>query len=450
MAQKQQSITESMFGLSLPITPEFGGQMPIEKFRGSTPMGNITESYRQAGQSLQGSVRRLFGQQTPQEATVQKTVEQEKDIREAILTFQASNPSIDMNTPEALKKLANHAVTINPDLRMFSIQLNQRADALQSTLAAKQRKTIMEDAELDKLKAETKNLLNPKSGIKLAQSFQQAASALEYPIYGTIQEYTIDQRKEMEKYLRKKGITTAAAAKQSLKEEKREMRQDQKIKAASTTVQNLNDVIDRLENEKTEGKLSSAGLGGQLFSWIGGTDFKDLAENLKTIKANIGFDQLAFLKEASETGGALGQVSNFELENLQAVRGSIDQTQSPEQLLRNIKRVKETYSDYLRSVYNNPKVNQEVKARIGNLMGRFDIRDRERKTEASQLILKYNDSNAKILIDSFRRAMINLRKDRGSSVVNQELNNKQYTTTDVLKTVERKLIKEGRIKTKGK
>ena len=114
--------------------------MPIEKFRASTPMGNITESYRQAGQSLQGSVRRLFGQQTPQEATVQKTVEQEKDIREAILTFQASNPGIDMNTPEALKKLANHAVTINPDLRMFSIQLTQRADALQSTLAANKQK----------------------------------------------------------------------------------------------------------------------------------------------------------------------------------------------------------------------------------------------------------------------------------------------------------------------
>lgn len=158
MAQKQQSITESMFGLSLPITPEFGGQMPIEKFRASTPMGNITESYRQAGQSLQGSVRRLFGQQTPQEATVQKTVEQEKDIREAILTFQASNPGIDMNTPEALKKLANHAVTINPDLRMFSIQLTQRADALQSTLAAKQLKTKKDKLDIKKLELEMQQI----------------------------------------------------------------------------------------------------------------------------------------------------------------------------------------------------------------------------------------------------------------------------------------------------
>jgi len=155
MAQKQQSITESMFGLSLPTTPEFGGQMPVQRSNPSDFFGSVNEQIRATGRSGQAGLRRLFGQQTPQEATVQKTVEQEKDIREAILTFQASNPNIDMNTPQALKKLANHAVTINPDLRMFSIQLNQRADALQSTLAAKQRKIKKEDADLAKVEAET-------------------------------------------------------------------------------------------------------------------------------------------------------------------------------------------------------------------------------------------------------------------------------------------------------
>ncbi len=155
MAQKQQSITESMFGLSLPTTPEFGGQMPVQRSNPSDFFGSVNEQIRATGRSGQAGLRRLFGQQTPQEATVQKTVEQEKDIREAILTFQASNPGIDMNTPQALKKLANHAVTINPDLRMFSIQLNQRADALQSTLAAKQRKIKKEDADLAKVEAET-------------------------------------------------------------------------------------------------------------------------------------------------------------------------------------------------------------------------------------------------------------------------------------------------------
>lgn len=166
MAQKQQSITESMFGLSIPTNPEFGGQMPVQRSNPSDFFGSVNEQIRATGRSGQAGLRRLFGQQTPQEATVQKTVEQEKDIREAILTFQASNPGIDMNTPEALKKLANHAVTINPDLRMFSIQLTQRADALQSTLAANQRKMKKEDADLAKVKAETDlkkyELANPK------------------------------------------------------------------------------------------------------------------------------------------------------------------------------------------------------------------------------------------------------------------------------------------------
>jgi len=162
-----------------------------------------------------------------------------------------------------------------------------------------------------------------------------------------------------------------------------------------------------------------------------------LIETLKDIKKLQGNPNVIFYS-----------IENYNLEEIHLV--VTKSTEKNNRLEFHFKNGKETYGDYLRSVYNNPKVNQEVKARIGNLMGRFDIRDRERKTEASQLILKYNDSNAKILIDSFRRAMINLRKDRGSSVVNQELNNKQYTTTDVLKTVERKLIKEGRIKIKGK
>ena len=82
-------------------------------------------------------------------------------------------------------------------------------------------------------------------------------------------------------------------------------------------------------------------------------------------------------------------------------------------------------------------------------MGRLGITDFRKKTEGSQIILKYDDANAKILMDSFGDAMANLRKDKGSSVVNQELNDNLYTTTDILRTVERKLIKQGRIKVKG-
>ena len=414
-------------------------QQPITLGRGAmTPMSALTQRVMQSGEQLQGSIRGLFGQQTPEQA--QKT---------AITQLIRGNPDLNLNEPEGLRRMAKQAMNV-PGLEMFGIKLREQADILQEKQKVAQRTEVkellgIENTKLSILKAR-KDL---EGGTKLIARFQEAAAKLNFPIYQTLEEYSGSQRKAMAEYLESDRQAQVRAAKEAEREEKRELRQGMKIDAAFTTVQNLNDVIAQLEREEKEGGLSSAGLPGQLLSWIGGTKFKNLAESLKTIKANIGFDQLAFLKEASETGGALGQVSNFELESLQAVRGSLDQTQSPAQLLRNIKRVKETYGNYLRSVYNNPKVSREAKAEAKILMGRLGITDFRKTTEGSQLILKYDDANAKILMDSFGDAMRNLREDKGSSVVNQELNDNKYTTTDILKTVERKLIKEGRIKLKG-
>lgn len=418
--------------------------------RGRTPtvntgsaFGNISGMIQEARGDLSSSIRGLFGQQTPEEAQAQQLQEIKVAYSDALL-----NTGIDPNTPEGLTAAGNKLINNpNPNIQLVGHNLIKEAQKLEANLAAQQRKVKTEQLNI------TEKVLNIqeklRGGTELIARFQEAASALGFPIYKTLEEYSRPERIAMAEYLETSAVKVSAASKEERLKEKRELRQDMKIDAAFTTVQNLNDVIAQLEREEKEGGLSSAGLSGQLLSWIGGTKFKNLAESLKTIKANIGFDQLAFLKEASETGGALGQVSNFELESLQAVRGSLDQTQSPAQLLRNIKRVKETYGDYLRSVYNNPKVSTEVKAEAARLMGRLGITDFRKKTEGSQIILKYDDANAKILMDSFGDAMANLRKDKGSSVVNQELNDNLYTTTDILRTVERKLIKQGRIKVKG-
>jgi len=438
-----QEITEGLFS-SLLTQQNNALQQPITLGRGAmSPMSAITQRITQSGEQLQGSVRRLFGQQTPEEAQAQQLQEIKIAYSDALL-----NTGIDPNTPEGLKAAGNKLIdNPNPNIQLVGHNLIKEAERVEASLASQRRKVQKE--ELDITEKVLKIRKDIEGGTDLAVTFQRAASALGLPIYQTLEEYSAPQRRAMEAYTKETGISTAAASRERKEEEKRALRQGMKIDAAFTTVQNLNDVIAQLEREEKEGGLSSAGLPGQLLSWIGGTKFKNLAESLKTIKANIGFDQLAFLKEASETGGALGQVSNFELESLQAVRGSLDQTQSPAQLLRNIKRVKETYGNYLRSVYNNPKVSREAKAEAKILMGRLGITDFRKTTEGSQLILKYDDANAKILMDSFGDAMRNLREDKGSSVVNQELNDNKYTTTDILKTVERKLIKEGRIKLKG-
>lgn len=67
-----------------------------------------------------------------------------------------------------------------------------------------------------------------------------------------------------------------------------------------------------------------------------------LAQRLKTIKANIGFDELQQMRENSPTGGALGQVAVQEIDFLQSVLGSLEQAQTSADLNYNINRL-ETY-----------------------------------------------------------------------------------------------------------
>lgn len=76
--------------------------------------------------------------------------------------------------------------------------------------------------------------------------------------------------------------------------------------------------------------------------FIGGTPQADLANTLDTIRANIGFEELQRMRDASKTGGALGQVSERENELLQAVWGSVQQSQSAEQLKENLATLKVT------------------------------------------------------------------------------------------------------------
>lgn len=102
----------------------------------------------------------------------------------------------------------------------------------------------------------------------------------------------------------------------------------------------MDDYIDRvLGAGKYEGKGSklgyfATGLPGQVLENFGGTDARNLRGDLDRIKANIGFDELNKMRRESPTGGALGQVTERELQFLQSVQGSLDQAQTPEQLER--------------------------------------------------------------------------------------------------------------------
>ena len=104
----------------------------------------------------------------------------------------------------------------------------------------------------------------------------------------------------------------------------------------------LNDIIPTLDGD-TSWFSAEAGLTGSLMKAIPGTKAADFAAKIDTLKANIGFDRLQKMRDESPTGGALGQVSEMELRQLNAALGSLEQSQSPQQLQQNLMRIREHY-----------------------------------------------------------------------------------------------------------
>ena len=95
----------------------------------------------------------------------------------------------------------------------------------------------------------------------------------------------------------------------------------------------LESALDTAISDVSAVTAGPVGAGG---SGVWGSPQYDYAEVLKTIKANIGFDRLQQMRDASPTGGALGQVSEMENKLLQATQGSLEQGQSPARLKSNL------------------------------------------------------------------------------------------------------------------
>ena len=68
----------------------------------------------------------------------------------------------------------------------------------------------------------------------------------------------------------------------------------------------------------------------------------NFASRLETLKSGIAFRELTAMREASKTGGALGQVSDNEGRLLQNALGALNQAQTPEQFRAELIKVKES------------------------------------------------------------------------------------------------------------
>ena len=118
----------------------------------------------------------------------------------------------------------------------------------------------------------------------------------------------------------------------------------------------VNNTIGRLRGVITGAKKNDVdtvfGWGGKGASYAGVPNSERMnAESLvTTIESHIGFDRLDRMRKESPTGGALGQVSEMELRQLNATLGRLNFEQSEEQFLVTLKQVQDEYDYIMRKI----------------------------------------------------------------------------------------------------
>jgi hypothetical protein len=149
---------------------------------------------------------------------------------------------------------------------------------------------------------------------------------------------------EVEYSKRYSGEMGEAAGKRDSSVVQRQTGLDATIRSIDSTLESVDAAIAKVPG------FGTTGLAGAVASKVPGTPAYDLRQQIATVKANLGFDRLQAMRDASPTGGALGQVAVQELEYLQAAVASLDQAQTDQQLMAALEKVKRHYQNWRKAV----------------------------------------------------------------------------------------------------
>ena len=314
----QQDIVGGLFG----VTPEMYQQQQANSARaqaiqyaGMTPQQQAQFSMYTAGQNIPKAIGGLLGVEDPQLKMV-------RDV-------QAMRTQFDVSTPTGLREFAQ------------ALSAKGYGDlALQAANEADKRTKLSSEAQMSEQKISQEKALREELA-KLPDTASDEDMLKVFRKFGTP-----DQQA--------RAIQASLDRKAQLEQKK--VLADMKVYEAQKTqqgkVQAITDNADRIINTIDQAiplvGYTTAGLAGA--ANIPGTEGRDLETALTTIKANLGFDRLQQMRDASKTGGALGQVAVKELEALQATVASLDRGQSPDKLRENLKDIKYYYDRWRKAV----------------------------------------------------------------------------------------------------
>ena len=156
-----------------------------------------------------------------------------------------------------------------------------------------------------------------------------------------------DVQKDLVKALGQADIELMQGQRRAVQE--KQQAQPAAQKSFKSLIVDAENIFDRVDDAISMVNPYTAGLGSYT-NIIAGTPGTNLNSALKTIQADAAFSRLQEMRDASKTGGALGQVTERELALLQNARIALDQEQSPKALRENLEEYKRIRLNALRNV----------------------------------------------------------------------------------------------------
>ena len=377
----------SLFGGSL-SPQEMQAQLLNQRatqFAQLTPDQQLGSMAYKAGSGIGTGLAGAFGVQT-QDPMIQRATR----LRELAGQFNT-------NTAAGLRQMADALRTQDPDM---ALQLSQRAAAMDleaSKLQTEQSRQMSQQAQAAKAMAEEGKILRgeAKDEALRAELAALPMGADDKAVEAVVRKYgkpddifkTLERRQTAEANRTAKAELEREKAETREREKQRDMEFRQQMAAATqanrsalTSVQReiAQTRLDELKSkqadkaEKKEDAKNAAvnhaskvitdvqaaqglvtgtttGVVGKGAAFVPGTSAYDLQQRLLTLKANLGFDRLQQMRDASPTGGALGQVAVQELQALQATVGSLELGQSKAELQKNLNKIENHYSNWIRT-----------------------------------------------------------------------------------------------------
>lgn len=127
----------------------------------------------------------------------------------------------------------------------------------------------------------------------------------------------------------------------SKESKKQEDVKTKEVRAARNVIDTNSRVIKDIDSLLANKNLSKAtGLSGFTLGRAPGSEAKSIRGDIKTLTANQAFQSLQAIRDASKTGGALGQVSERELALLESTVANLDPNISDEAFRKNLNKFK--------------------------------------------------------------------------------------------------------------